>query len=781
MLKRIREIQGIGTYVSCKAAGAELQKTTLIYGSNRSGKSTLCDIFRSLAMADAKPINERKTIPAAGSPTVQLSFGGGGKAESPVAFQDGKWQSALPTNLALSVFDSGFITRNLFTGADIDRKNKEALTQFVLGEQGVKNAETIAQQRKELGQKTKELKLLERVFVGVPSIGAFINMTIDEPETAIDDSISKINVDLAQKKQQLENAAKISARQELSTTRFVLGATDAAQRMAKALAMSLQTVHDEVRVKLDAHIKAHVANERTGLEWIRTGMALIAHDVCPFCGQAIGAEARDLYEVFRKSFDDTYTAKLDEMHSFLRDGFGRFQKYGSAGTAYDLALQSNQNCVESYPELSEDAEFAKLVFALRDGADALLATAQGFHTIWAPISEQMGTLSETKKQAPHIPIESPVLDDLRQCEDLLLAKVEQYNQLVGQVNGRLQEFKRTVQHAPLTRAINQLNVTLQTISIKKKRLQLDVSCGDHKELSEDIATLDAAVKKGQEELEKEQSDFLNKFFGRINHYFKKFGSNDFEIQTGEMDGKGHQPVITLNVKYKGSEIQASQLPRVFSESDRRALALSLFWAKLSVQVDGDKSNTIIVLDDPVTSFDDNRISVTMMEIQREMERYAQFIVLTHYPRFARYMLVDMRLQGKMAFLRLEKTMAGTSIVMGGEMEFIQSEHHKKYLKILSFIEGNRTIEIDSDLRVFMELEVHERFRDPIHKNQLENHQLGDLISELLRLGVLEKSVAERLDQFRINLNGPHHNWSSLSPDDWAALAKELIDFVYQAL
>jgi uncharacterized protein YhaN len=44
MLKRIKLIQGIGTFTQSSAGGIELSNVTILFGENRYGKSTLCDV-----------------------------------------------------------------------------------------------------------------------------------------------------------------------------------------------------------------------------------------------------------------------------------------------------------------------------------------------------------------------------------------------------------------------------------------------------------------------------------------------------------------------------------------------------------------------------------------------------------------------------------------------------------------------------------------------------------------------------------------------------------------
>jgi len=82
-----------------------------------------------------------------------------------------------------------------------------------------------------------------------------------------------------------------------------------------------------------------------------------------------------------------------------------------------------------------------------------------------------------------------------------------------------------------------------------------------------------------------------------------------------------------------AELGAKKDCKGFSESDRRALALSIFWAKIELLDEQQKQNAILVLDDPVTSFDDGRIDRTIRLMEENRPAFRQIIVLSHYPRY----------------------------------------------------------------------------------------------------------------------------------------------------
>jgi wobble nucleotide-excising tRNase len=137
MLKRIKSIQNVGKFKLCKPAAVEFGKITFIYGLNTYGKSTLGDIFSSLRTGKTSAIKARKTIPGDDSKQeITLSFQPEGKSESNIVYSNDSWQSKLPADLNLHVFDDGFYHDNLFSSRQFTRATKEAFSSFVLGEKG---------------------------------------------------------------------------------------------------------------------------------------------------------------------------------------------------------------------------------------------------------------------------------------------------------------------------------------------------------------------------------------------------------------------------------------------------------------------------------------------------------------------------------------------------------------------------------------------------------------------------------------------------------------------
>lgn len=165
MLKRIKLIQGIGTFTQSRASGIELTEVTIVYGENRNGKSTFCDVMHSLAEDSPDYVLSRQSIPNdANRPAkVELQFEtASGNIVS--VFENGQWQPKTPNCSKLYVFDQSFIHRNIFTGQRLERPNSENMTSFILGESNTALFESLAEMNINLREERRLLSTIEGQF-----------------------------------------------------------------------------------------------------------------------------------------------------------------------------------------------------------------------------------------------------------------------------------------------------------------------------------------------------------------------------------------------------------------------------------------------------------------------------------------------------------------------------------------------------------------------------------------------------------------------------------------
>lgn len=157
IITRIKQINNIGTYKNSGNGRIQLKPFTFIYAANTYGKTTFCDILRSLKTNDISYINNRRRIGIKDSEKCLVSLT---IDKENIDYDGEKWIVPAGNNVRnyLEIFDINFVNENVFTNFKIEHKNKESFTSFILGERGVELAKTLANLEQTLSDKEQEFK-----------------------------------------------------------------------------------------------------------------------------------------------------------------------------------------------------------------------------------------------------------------------------------------------------------------------------------------------------------------------------------------------------------------------------------------------------------------------------------------------------------------------------------------------------------------------------------------------------------------------------------------------
>ncbi len=227
------------------------------------------------------------------------------------------------------------------------------------------------------------------------------------------------------------------------------------------------------------------------------------------------------------------------------------------------------------------------------------------------------------------------------------------------------------------------------------------------------------------------------------------------------------------------DVSEQNLSRIFSESDRRALALSVFWSGLSGLNDIDKKNTIVILDDPVTSFDNHRVSMVHQEIVGISENVRQVILLSHFEQGISHFLNTYKNNKAIKLLEIERS-TNSSVIKNSDMDFfLKTTHEKEANNIFEFIQGNTNSHNAGDLRVFLEVEINQRFAKQLIS--ISENNLSDRIDKLKESKAISEETAKETHKWRETLNPAHHIWLGNDLEDQRHIASEFMDFVYHKL
>ena len=190
--------------------------------------------------------------------------------------------------------------------------------------------------------------------------------------------------------------------------------------------------------------------------------------------------------------------------------------------------------------------------------------------------------------------------------------IAELNTIISEHNQKADGHKDTVSAAEGKLELHHIAVTIEEGEYQKIESELkDTSIDKNKAL--------IAKNKNQseiDELEKQTSD-IGKAIDKINgHLIEFFGREEIKLE--------------LDKGKKGYTIKRSGQPaKALSESEKTAIAFSYFVVKIDEQ-DFDKSKGVIFIDDPISSFDSNFIYYCYAMIERHFKKdIGQLFISTH--------------------------------------------------------------------------------------------------------------------------------------------------------
>ncbi|WP_440999862.1 AAA family ATPase [Fodinibius sp. SL11] len=781
MIKRIQEIKSVGCFKEMTAHPLQFEPITIIYGENTYGKSTLCDVLRSLADENPEYITNRKSIPNPNniSQSVEINFEpNGDSSETTYKFNGGEWDKTLPDDLHLLVFDTNFIYRNVFTGLTIERNNYENVTQFVLGEESVKKAEEIAEIKSKLRKQKKGLKELEsESFEGVQDIKRFIELEVQEDLESLDRQLEQVTSKLTNQRELRENIKDIQSREEPGFLNLNADLSLFIEEFNAILKSSIEQIHEEVKNKVLTHIKNKTQNLDTTQSWIFKGLDHIKDEECPFCGQELD-DAIELIELYKKFFDLSYKQNVKETKkklSNIENDINGFQLNSIRDT-----IDKNKAIINQYDEIKNE-DFKDLVTKLEKFSESLIKKINHWDKIYPELKKEIKDRIQTKRNAIQEKISPFSCNDELKLFKNIEKDISQYETVLKKIIEGIQNFKTSLNTEEISEKISNYKTELSNIELQKRRINSKNACQKYIDLEQQIDKTQSLKENLEDQLEKEQTAFLDKYFDDINKIFNKLGSTKFSIYK-KVSKRGDLPTIQIKAKYAGKTIKKDKIKAFFSESDKRALALAIFWAKIESFTDDQRNNTVVVLDDPVTSFDDGRIEQSIRLFNTEKYNLRQLVIISHYPRYLKSFFDRLyNDSGTIKLLRLEKDTTGSKLVEANRADFIETPHQKMLRRINGFVERKHTEDIEKDLRVYLENELRSRYRKQILELSLKNEQFGNLINELNTNGIIKDPIAKELHELRKSLNPSHHKIRDRSDEDMILLARDVLDFIYNKM
>lgn len=608
MINSLHLLRNIGRFDSVTAgANLPLGQLTLLYAENGRGKTTLAAILRSLATGDPLPINERKRLAAQHPPHVVVSCTGG---PPNAIFQNGAWNRTLPN---MVVFDDVFVDQNVYSGLVVGSDHRQKLHELILGAQGV----AINQQLQDLIDRIEvhNAELRQRA-AAIPATERG-NLSVDDfcalgPVQNVDQAIEVAEQQLAaaQKQDAIRNASEFFqlalAGIDLPLVELVLGA-------------GLEDLDATAAAQVQEHLNL-IGDDSE--RWVSEGMerqrALVEAGVnsCVFCAQDISGAS--LIGHYRAYFGQAYRNHQQRIHSA---GFQFYQAHPPSD--WLLFERSVTNLHDRRRFWAEFGEFPEITI---DPAAINAERTAAYAGIDA--------LLQQKKLAPLDPIAVP--EETRLAVAAYLARRDEIVELNRQLLAANQTIARVKQQASTANQAA-LSATLAQLKSTKARYNPATNTLCQSYLAEKLAKTLTEQQRDQarQALDQYRTQVFPAYEAAINNYLQRFNAG-YHLDSVQAVNTRGGPSCIYNVVVNGTAVTVGggnpqagdpSFRNVLSAGDRNTLAVAFFLA--SVELDANRANKVVVIDDPVSSLDEHRSLTTVQEVRRLLGQVSQVFILSH--------------------------------------------------------------------------------------------------------------------------------------------------------
>jgi len=732
MLQKVISIKNVGRFRHSAASGdVTFRRYTLICAENGRGKTTLCAILRSLLTNSPAYILGRKTLGSLEQPEVQLLLSTGN-----TTFRNGAWSASFQD---IAIFDGSFVTENVFAGDVVETEQRRNLYRVIIGAPGVTWAARVNELDNQIRAKNNEIRDARARLQGHMPPSMTVDAFVALPQDA------DIDAKIAAKEQELQavqRATQLQQRHGLVAISVPLFPASFAQLLAKTFA----SVAANAEQRVSEHLARHRMQAR-GENWLTEGLRYVTDDACPFCGQLLTGIS--LIQAYNDFFSREYHALSNEVTELGR------QINAAIGERIAAAIQQT---------LLQNANSVEFWHPYCTFVPPALLDADRVNDILSTLDRAAQTLLNTKAATPlaAVPPDDSFTRAL-QAFETLRTSIANYNAAVASANAIIDAKKRET-GATSVRAVESLIITLKA---QKSRHTDEVNdlCVVDARLQQEKNSLENDKIQAREQLDLHTQQVITLYGESINHYLERINAG-FRITPPTHNYRGGSPstsyqiIINQHAVELGDSATPADRPsfrNTLSAGDRGTLALAFFLAQL--EHDANRTQKVVVIDDPFSSLDGFRRNHTAHQLYRCGERCAQMIVLSHEPTFLK-LLWDRCPSGETKCLQLARLGEDNTTIAEWDIERAVQARYRADLDALSafFSLGN------GDPRdVIQKLRpVLESFCRNLYPAQFaEQDMMGDIVRKIRTAGASHPfaTIVDELDEINIYCRRYHHGES----------------------
>lgn len=605
-------------------------EVNILYGENGSGKSSIANLLKNVS--ENKDFGKYQPVEAC------LTFDDGDK-KYPV---NNDWDSKIAKDSIL-FFDREFVDKNVHLGHRRDttqsgqeQESGKMIIEFdsdAINLRGVR--EKAKKAKEEQDQKIKDFNTTNRdslAFVLGDDENPFFNSHKNKKE----EEIKKAKQELGKEKKETEKNLETDQERQKKTSSIQNDIKDLPKEKVE-LSLSDYESYQAIfnfdlkeQAKIEAEqalidkVKTHKAFFETGFEIRKTHQ-----NQCPFC-QTENEEAgiKKIIDLYEQIYDTTYKTQVQQFEKDKQTLLGEISQITQVVSDFELSaiflelkkLDQNYKIPNIYSVEDEKTHKKPAVKEIKDLSGKITKLAK-------PSKENIQELyNKVKTEFEAIEAFFKAIGDF----------VDQKNKLITKFKSDNTDEKLQARIASSSKRIADIEKELVFINGNKIKEQQkkEQKEKEQKALQDVFATLKTEYETALKNYEEHCSTkAFSNLLSKIQDYFKNFNfSFKLEPKTAPTGNKTEFPFAFKVLDFEGNE---RDFKEGLSEGEIQVLSLCFFFAFLDIQKD--KKQKVLVLDDPITSLDNSNLSCLVDLIAEEQKNFSQIFVFSHHRTFFKFL------------------------------------------------------------------------------------------------------------------------------------------------
>jgi recombinational DNA repair ATPase RecF/ElaB/YqjD/DUF883 family membrane-anchored ribosome-binding protein len=712
------------------------KQVNLIFGTNGSGKSSLCESLKVLATTELpnRPLQNVRTL-GAGTPTFQYKF------KTDAAHQT--WTPAVgygPKCNIVKYFDTAIAIMNVKNAVDPGRVI--ALTPFRLH---------IFEWTKSLTTKLREALLLRQHDNSAKLTKTLAEIRVDfskfkgRPLSVIDDKTVAVlpsqialgegfvdQILLSEKQSataQLEKAASEEGlkllraeHRDLETFLISINALLTAAASMWALEPTIKA-KNLAQKKSEQELLAKVLIPKDGtldglLDLLRATSPLCKLDdaadhLCPLCMRDLGAPEVELFKLYY----DLLVGELEKDITALKKDIDKAAEFGV------LVDNESQKGWEKYTTIQTE-----VLTAAKTASDSIVASC---NISTEPTSEAKKGLESLKLLAGTLATQA---ESKKNAIDTAMKGREELLKQLTKLRGEIEPLEYSQTIAAQLNKFHEAQWRVERSKFWSVKLP---------SFTQILTKITNKAKDAHEEL------VVIDFEGRLNEEYKALTEKSMASFGVTLARRGADAAVTVLPQIGGKDIEG-----VLSEGEQRVHALALFFAEIETC-----PQSVLVFDDPVSSFDYNYITNYCIRLRDFSQKHPahQIIVLTHNWEFFVQLQTTLKQSGLEPHLSVQVLENCSVIAEYSEKLDELKKSIESFLKASGEPSKSQKEELAGKMRRLIEVVINTHvFNQQRHQYKQKNQAISTFL-EFTKIVALQKDEAQTLRDLYSKLSVSEHD------------------------